>query len=151
MSSTATLTTGEESSSSLRTTPENGDTEEDLTKHQDEMTAQVSKQIESEAAQVQNTGAADNEQTTSTTRRRSMRIKSKGTQPATTAAAAAPITTTEPPITPHPRSKVPQDTPTTSSDATITTRSLRSSLRKPKEEPETDSSRATPLPEATRE
>ncbi|KAF8244652.1 hypothetical protein K440DRAFT_609087 [Wilcoxina mikolae CBS 423.85] len=151
--STTALNTGEESSSSLRTTPEIGNAggEEDFSKLQEalELTAQVSKQIESEAAQVQNTVAANKEQT-STTRRRSMRIKSKESQPATTAA-AAPIATTQPPITPHPRPKVPRDTTSTSPDATITKRSLRSSLKKPKEEPDTGPTGSTPLPEPAME
>ncbi|KAF8538430.1 hypothetical protein BDD12DRAFT_885208 [Trichophaea hybrida] len=151
--STTALNPGEESSSSLRTTPEIGDAggKEDLSKLQEalELTAQVSKQIESEAAQVQNTVAANKEQT-STTRRRSMRIKSKEIQPATTAA-AAPIATTQPPITPHPRPKVSRDTTSSSPDATITKRSLRSSLKKPKEEPDTGPTGSTPMPELVKE
>ncbi|KAI5812835.1 hypothetical protein BZA77DRAFT_133501 [Pyronema omphalodes] len=145
-SSTTTLnsSTEEESTSSLRTTPEIDGGEQDLSKRREtlELTDQVTKQIESEAAQVQNTVAADK---SAATRRRSMRIKTKDPLTTTIADSASPSAA---PDTPRSRSKAPHDTPSASTDATVTKRSLRSATKRSMDDSQTDLTDLSPPPES---
>lgn len=175
-SSVATLneTSSDETSSSLRTTPEfDDDGGKCSSKAALDLTDQVSKQIEAEAAQVQQQNAAGTTDS-STTRRRSMRIKtmvvpSKETPTATrSTATTAPLTATiasepttpatatspaagDPPHTPSSRSKPAPDTasPADGDAPSTAKRSLRSSVRKPQREsqsgPKTENqSKSTP-------
>jgi histone-lysine N-methyltransferase ASH1L len=146
---TSTLTTAlnssesEEAGSSSRTTPAISDVSEDLSKNQDD---EVSKQIVTEAAQVQNATPAvvadHSDLQTTTTRRRSSRLSAFKT-PANTSTPKASATSGTAPATPHPRTNTTTlETPANSGNASSSTtgsasRALRSSAGKedPKESP----------------